>query len=76
MPNTMREVRKIADQWLRDILLVLYQRSNATRAEIIAATRLNPASISQALRVLLSHGTVLKVGDLESDGGRKRKFSI
>jgi len=64
-------MRKIADQWLRDILLVLYQRRHVTRAEIIQDTGLNPASVSHALRFLLDHGTVLKVGDLESEGGRK-----
>jgi glucokinase len=66
-------MRKIADQWLRDILLVLYQHRNVTRAEIIADTGLNPASVSHALRFLLGQGTVLKVGDLASDGGRKRE---
>src|SRR6266851_7005163 len=67
------EMRKIADQWLRDILLALYQRQDVTRAEILEDTGLNPASLSHALRFLLRQGTVLKVGDLESNGGRRRE---
>lgn len=65
--------RKIADQWLRDVLMVLFRRRTVTRAEIITETGLNPASVSHAMRLLLQHGTVLRVGDLESDGGRRRE---
>jgi predicted NBD/HSP70 family sugar kinase len=62
---------KIADQWLREILRALYQRRDMTRSEIIQATGLNPASVSHALRHLLAAGTVVRVGDLQSSGGRK-----
>jgi predicted NBD/HSP70 family sugar kinase len=62
---------KIADQWLRDILRTLYQRRDLTRSEIIQATGLNPASVSHALRYMLRAGAVVKVGDLQSSGGRK-----
>src|SRR5260370_35831973 len=63
----------IADQWLRDILRTLYEQRTATRSNIIEATGLNAGSVSQALRLLLSSGTILKVGELESDGGRRRE---
>lgn len=62
---------KIADQWLRDILRALYQRRDMTRSEIIQGTGLNAASVSHALRHLLHAGTVVRVGDLQSSGGRK-----
>src|SRR5882724_8359984 len=61
----------IADRWLQDILRLLYQRRDVTRSEIIQATGLNPASVSHALRRRLRAGTVVKVGDLDSSGGRK-----
>src|SRR5260370_33763770 len=63
----------ISDQWLRDILRTLYQQRTATRADIIAATGLNAGSVSLALQVLLRSGTILKVGELESNGGRRRE---
>ena len=66
-------MKGIADQWLRDILRTLYQQRTATRSIIIDATALNAGSVSQALGVLLRSGTILKVGELESNGGRRRE---
>jgi predicted NBD/HSP70 family sugar kinase len=66
-------MRKIADQWLRNILGLLYQRRSATRGEITQSTGLNPASVSHSLRYLTHNGTILKVGELKSDGGRRRE---
>jgi N-acetylglucosamine repressor len=63
----------ISDQWLRDILRTLYQQRTATRADIVDATGLNAGSVSLALQVLLRSGTILKVGELESNGGRRRE---
>ncbi|MBK9168498.1 MAG: ROK family protein [Bryobacterales bacterium] len=63
----------IADQWLRDIVLSLYQRRTLTRRDIVELTGLNAASISLALRQLLSAGSILKVGELHSNGGRRRE---
>ena len=72
------EKRKVADLWLRKTLQLLYQRRTVTRPEIIESTGLNLASVSQAMRLLLEHGTVLKMGDLHSDGGGRRRevFSL
>jgi predicted NBD/HSP70 family sugar kinase len=67
------EANGIADQWLRDILRTLYQQRSATRSNIIEATGLNAGSVSRALRVLMRSGTILKVGELESAGGRRRE---
>ena len=64
---------KIADQWLRDTLQLLYQRRTATRSQIIESTGINPACVSLALRHLLASGVLQKVGDLRSTGGRKRE---
>ena len=67
-------MRSVANQWLREVLLTLYRRSTATRAEIVAETGLHASSVSQAMRPLLRNGTILKVGDLESNGaGRPRE---
>jgi predicted NBD/HSP70 family sugar kinase len=67
-------MRSVANQWLREVLLTLYRRSTATRAEIMAETGLHASSVSQAMRPLLRNGTILKVGDLESNGaGRPRE---
>jgi predicted NBD/HSP70 family sugar kinase len=63
----------IADQWVRDILRTLYQQGIATRSDIIETTGLNAGSVSQALRALLRNGTILRVGALESNGGRRRE---
>ncbi len=68
-----RTGRKIADQWLRGILGTLYQRSTVTRAEIIEATGLNVASVSHGIKQLLRSGTIFRIGELESNGGRKRE---
>ncbi|HEY3131600.1 MAG TPA: ROK family protein [Acidobacteriota bacterium] len=64
---------KISDQWLRDILSTLYQGRTSTRREIIRATGLNGASVSHSLKHLLNSGTIVKVGELQSTGGRKRE---
>lgn len=63
---------KVSDTWLRKILVVLYEKRQTTRAEIVAATRLNVASVSQALRHLMDSGVVLKQGELQSPAGRRR----
>ncbi|MBK9168495.1 MAG: ROK family protein [Bryobacterales bacterium] len=63
----------IADQWLRDIVRILYQRRTLTRSDIVGVTGLNAASVSLALRHLLRNGTILKVGELQSNGGRRRE---
>jgi hypothetical protein len=36
---------KIAGQWFREILALLYRRRTATRGEIIQSTGLNPACV-------------------------------
>src|SRR5207245_10127078 len=41
--------------------------------EIIRSTGLNSASVSQALQHLLGSGTISKVGELKSRGGRRRE---
>ena len=64
---------KIADQWFRDILGLLYQRRTATRSEIIHGTGLNPACVSLTMQHLLKSGTIQRVGELRSTGGRKRE---
>jgi len=66
--------RKIAEQWLRDILRVLYQHRGLTRYEINELTGLNAGSSSLALGHLLDSGTILKVGELKGEVGRKRDF--
>lgn len=63
---------KVSDTWLRKILVVLYEKRQTTRAEIVAATRLNVASVSQALRHLINAGVVQKQGELQSPAGRRR----
>ena len=64
---------KVADQWLRDILLFLSQRRTSTRTEILEATEINAASVSHALRFLMGVGVVIKVGERDSNGGRKQE---
>jgi predicted NBD/HSP70 family sugar kinase len=64
---------RVANHWLREILRVLYMRRTMTRADLIQATGLNPASVSHALRLLLQNGVILKVGELQSNGGRPRE---
>ncbi len=63
---------KIAEQWLQNVLDVMHQRRTVTRAQIVQATRLNPASVSHALSHLLDRGTILKIGELQSKAGRRR----
>ena len=48
---------RVANHWLREILRVLYMRRTMTRADLIQATGLNPASVSHALRLLLQNGS-------------------
>ena len=68
-------MRNIADQWLRDVLSLLYRRRSLTRAEILRATGLNAASASYTLRYLLDRGIVLKLGELPSGAsGRPREL--
>lgn len=64
---------RVSDQWLKSILLTLYQRPAITREEIVRSTGLNPASVSQTLQHLSSSGTIVKVGELKSSGGRRRE---
>src|SRR5438034_7219326 len=64
---------RVPEQWLRTILLTIYQNAAVTREEIIRATGLKPASVSRALQNLLSFGTIVKVGELKSRGGRRRE---
>ncbi|MDZ4799942.1 MAG: ROK family protein [Bryobacteraceae bacterium] len=64
---------KIAEQWFRDVLGLLYQRRTATRKEIIHSTGLNPACVSLTIQHLLKSGTVQCVGELRSSGGRNRE---
>lgn len=65
--------RKVADLWLRKVLETLYQRRTVTRNEIVDATALNLASVSHATRVLLRNGMIVKMGDLQTDGGGRRR---
>src|SRR6185295_12684495 len=64
---------KVPEQWLSSILLTIYQNAAITREQIVKTTGLNPASVSQALQHLLSSGTIVKVGELKSRGGRRRE---
>jgi len=64
---------KIADEWLRQILSLLYQRRNLSRIEITETTRLNAASVSHALRYLLTRGVLHKSGQSDVGSGRRRE---
>jgi len=64
---------KIADQWLRQVLLLLYQKRHLTRIEIAELTGLNQASVSHALTHLLNRGLLLKTGEMPSEGRRPRE---
>lgn len=68
----LQTMSRISDAWLRKALLVLYERRHTTRSEIVRATRLNVASVSQTLRHLLDHGVVQRSGQLRSAVGRRR----
>jgi predicted NBD/HSP70 family sugar kinase len=65
---------KIADEWLRQILSLLYRRRNLSRIEILEATGLNAASVSHALRYLLERGALHKAGDCDAGSGRRREM--
>jgi len=69
----IERMTKVADQWLQDVLIAVYQRPAVTRGEITRATGLNPASVSHALRFLVNNGTIQKMGALQSRGGRRRE---
>jgi predicted NBD/HSP70 family sugar kinase len=64
---------KIADEWLRQILSLLYRRRNLSRIEIVEITGLNAASVSHALRYLLARGVLHKAGDCNGNAGRRRE---
>lgn len=64
---------KIANEWLRQILSLLYQRRNLNRFEIIEQTGLNAASVSHALRYLLTRGVIHKTGGRDVGTGRRRE---
>jgi glucokinase len=72
--NRSEGMTKVADQWLRDILILLAQNRTVTRAEILEVTGYNPASVSHALRYLTRAGVILKVGKLESKAGRRQEI--
>jgi glucokinase len=69
----MNKTRRISDHWLRTILTALYERREVTRAQIVRSTQLNVASVSLALKHLLSRGVILRIGTLQSTGGRRRE---
>lgn len=64
---------KIADEWLRQILSLLYRRRRLSRIEIVEATGLNAASVSHTLRDLLRRGILHKAGDCDGSAGRRRE---
>ena len=64
---------KIANQWLRQILSLLYRRRTLSRIEIVETTGLNAASASHALRYLLDRGLVLRCADRNRITGRDRE---
>jgi len=72
VPRPKRSPR-IADQWLRLILSLLYRRRSLSRIEIVETTGLNPASASHALRYLLDHGLLLRTADRYELTGRPRE---
>jgi len=66
---------RIADQWLCEILGLLYRKRKLTRSEITQATGLNPASVSYALRYVLERGLMLKTSG-EVNGRRRELFDL
>jgi len=64
---------KIANQWLRQILSLLYRRRSLSRIEIVETTGLNAASASHALRYLLGRGLLLRTADRSRLTGRHRE---
>jgi predicted NBD/HSP70 family sugar kinase len=71
--NIPKPAIKIAGEWLRQILGLLYRRRSLTRIEIIEMTGLNAASVSHALRYLQDRGVVYKAGDCDAGTGRRRE---
>jgi len=63
----------ISDQTLREVLRAIYELRTTGRAQLTQATGLSAGMISQAVQLLLRSGMVLKVGELESKGGRRRE---
>ncbi len=63
----------VADQWLRQILSLLYRRRGLSRIEIVETTGLNPASASHALRHLIDRGLLLRTADRCALTGRPRE---
>src|SRR5438552_6422536 len=61
---------RLADSWLRAILLAFYQSRTLTRRDLYRTTGLNPASASHAIRHLTDRGIVIKTGEVRSRGGR------
>lgn len=64
---------KIANQWLRQILSLLYRRRSLSRIEIVETTGLNAASASHTLRYLLNRGLLLRSADRNQITGRDRE---
>lgn len=64
---------KVADEWLRQILSLLYQHRNLSRIQITESTGLNAASVSHALRYLLTCGVLYKSGNCDVGTGRQRE---
>lgn len=64
-------MRTISQLWTRKILRALFHGQPTTRRQILAATRLNAGSASRALQYLINRGVVLKLGVLNSTGGRR-----
>ncbi|MCS7261480.1 MAG: winged helix-turn-helix domain-containing protein [Anaerolineae bacterium] len=65
-----RSAPRLPLRWIRRILGVLYERRYATRKQIARSTRLNPASVSQAVRQLVERGVIQSNQRLASSGGR------
>src|SRR5271165_5780854 len=64
---------KIADQWLRQTLSLLYRRRKLSRIEILDSTGLNAASVSHTLGYLQEQGVLFKTGDCDAGTGRRRE---
>ena len=64
-------MRTISQLWTRRILRTLFHGQPTTRRAILEATNLNAGSASRALQYLISRGVVLKMGVLQSTGGRR-----
>ena len=64
-------MRTISNIWTRRILRTLFHGQPTTRRAILEATKLNAGSASRALQYLISRGIILKMGVLQSTGGRR-----